>query len=414
MAEPIKPVRSKSALTVKIVWFLLGVFFLITLISQIHMMFYVPLKTEVALYYETTQDLRFKGVYIRGERQIAYDNTGGVVAYTNKDGSKIATNSVIAKIYSSKKDIFTEQRIAELQSQIKSLSDAKTFAGTDNTQLDAFLGQLADKHLQILNAIDDGDYEKAAKCKSDYLSLQSKINVVKGIAADYSEKIAYLEAEIDRLAASVVPPGDLTISESGYFVSVADGYEDSLKYDGAFELTKEQIESIIRNPQLDVPPNIVGKVIDDYKWRMAAIFPIDKTHGIFEGKKADLIIGASQSPIQATVKYLNDLKDGTVLCVFECDLMIDEFVRKRVTAARLLLDDYKGIRISQAAVRFNEAGECGVFVLDGSAVKFKKIELIHTENDYVIAENTDKAGYLKLYDRVIVGGKDLYDGKIIS
>jgi len=413
MAKPPKAVKT-TTLTVKLIWLLLGAFFLITLISQIYMLFYVPLKTEVALYYETTADLRFKGVYIRDERQISYE-TNGIVAYTNKDGSKLAIDSVIAKVYSSKEDILSEHKIAEYEEQIKSLSEAKTFAGTDSTQLDAFLGQLTDKYLQILNAIDDGDFEKAAKCKSDYLSLRSKIDVVKGVSSGYSEQISSLEDEINRLRARIKTPKDITVSESGYFVSTADGYESSLKYEDAFSLTKEQVESIIKKPLLNnIAPNVVGKVIDNYKWRMAAVLEAEKTRGIYENAKVSLIIGASQRTTQAVVRRITDLGDGTKLFIFECDLMTDEFVRKRVTGVRILLDDYSGIRISQAAVRFNEAGERGVYVLSGAAVEFKRIELVHTEADYVIAENIDKPGYLKLYDKVIVGGKDLYDGKIVS
>lgn len=404
---------SKTALTVKIIWFLLGVFFIITLVSQVVMLFRVPIKTEVALYYELTEDLRFKGVYIRDERQISYA-TDGIVAYTGKDGSKLATDSVVAKIYSKKEDIFAERKIAEIEERVKALSDAAAFAGTDNSQLDSFLGQLAEKHLQILNCIDSGDYEKAVKCKNDYLSLRGKINVVKGVSADYSVKIAELEAEIKRLKASITEPKDLAISEAGYFVSSADGYEDILKYDDAPSLTRERVESVIKEPRLDVSPDVVGKVIDSYKWRMAAILESDKTRGVYEGAKADLIIGSSKNKVEAKVEYVKNLRDGSALYIFGCDLLTDEYVGKRVASVRMLLDDYSGIRISQAAIRFNEAGERGVFILNGSVVNFRKINLIHTEEDYAIAENVKEAGYLKLFDNVIVGGKDLYDGKIIS
>jgi len=413
MPDKIREKPVKPALTFYITWFLIIVFFLIMIVSQIVMKLRPPIKTEVALFYELTEDLRFKGVYIRDERQIAYPTTG-IVAYTGRDGSKLAINSVVAKIYTKKEDIFAEHRINEIEERVKALSDAAAFAGTDNSQLDSFMGQLAEKHLQILNSIDAGDYEKAVKYKNEYMSLRGKINVVKGVADNYSDKITELEAEIAQLKAKITEPQDLTISESGYFVSIADGYEDILRYADAPELTREQIEGVIKNPLLPVSPDVVGKIVDSYKWRMAAVLDVDKARTVYEGKKVDLIIGSSKSRIEAKVELIRNLKDGTALYIFGCDLLTDEYVGKRIASVRMLLDDYSGIRISQSAIRFNEQGERGVFILSGSVIKFKKINLIHTEEDFAIAENTDEAGYLKLFDSVIVGGKDLYDGKIVG
>ncbi|MDR0222723.1 MAG: hypothetical protein LBI38_04205 [Oscillospiraceae bacterium] len=404
---------SKSTITLSVVWFLIGLFFLITLTSQLVMFFYAPLKTEDALPYKITESVLFKGVYVRDERQISR-LTDGVVAYANKDGSKLAINSIVAKVYSSKSDILAQQKVVELETRIKTLAEAETFAGTDNAQSDAFMGQLADKHLQILRCVDEGDYEKASKYKIDYLGLRSKIDAIEGLSFGYSAKISELEAEAERLRGSIDAPKDLGISESGYFVSEADGYESVLSYDGALSLTKEDIENIIKNPALDVAPDVLGKIIDSYKWRMVAVLDADKTRGVHKGTAVNLRIGASSGSVRAVVASTEDQKDGTVIYVFECDRLTDEFVKKRVVSVRLLLEDYSGIRVSQAAVRFNEEGERGVFVLNGSIVEFKKISLLLTSEDYLIVESLDAPGYLKLYDKVIVSGKDLYDGKIIS
>ncbi|MCL2633583.1 MAG: hypothetical protein FWD34_03615 [Oscillospiraceae bacterium] len=406
--------KSKSAITVRIIWFLVILFFIITLISQIVLYFYRPLKTEIALYYETTEYVLFKGVYIRNETQISYP-VNGIVAYTYKDGEKIAINSTVAKIYNTHEEIFIQQRIHQLEAQIKELLDAETFAGTDNSQLEAFLVQISDKHLQMLSCIDDGDYEKAAVLKNEYLNLQSKLNIIKGTATGYSEKINAIRTEIEQLKNSISSePRDLIIAESGYFVSSADGYEDILRFDNALNTTKEQIEEILKNPSLDVPDGVVGKIIDDYKWRMVAILDADEAFRITNGSTVNLRIGTSTSSIKATVVSTVNLGDGTMLCIFESDIRTDEFGKKRTVSVRLLLDDYSGIRISHDAVRFNEAGESGVFILNGSLVEFKKINQIRSTEDYIIVELKKEPGYLKPYDKVIVSGKDLYDGKIIS
>jgi putative membrane fusion protein len=354
----------------------------------------------------------FKGVYFRDERQIS-ETTNGVAGYTNKDGSKLAIDSVVAIIYSSKEEIFIQEKITELETQKKALSDAGAFAGTDNSQLEAFSGQLSDKHLQILQCIDVGDYETASKYKTDYLNLQSKFNVIKNDSSGYSAKIYELENEITRLKGLINSPRNLTISDSGYFVSTADGYENILNYDSALSISKEQIEDIVKNPVLEVSSGVIGKMIDGYKWRMAAVIETEKMKGVYEGNTVNLRIGSSAGSVKVTVKNVYGRGDGTAVYIFECDLLIDEFVKKRVTSVRLLLDNYSGIRIPQSAVYF-ENDVRGVYILNGSVSEFRKINVLNASEDYLIVENTNTPGYLKLYDKVIVSGKDLYDGKIIS
>ena len=62
----------------------------------------------------------------------------------------------------------------------------------------------------------------------------------------------------------------------------------------------------------------------------------------------------------------------------------------------------------------------GVYVLYGSEVQFKQIAILYATKDYVICDTSPQEGTLfngetiSLYDKVIVKGDDLYDGKVIS
>ena len=61
-------------------------------------------------------------------------------------------------------------------------------------------------------------------------------------------------------------------------------------------------------------------------------------------------------------------------------------------------------------------GATGVYVMQGSTVKFKPVNILYTGDNYVICEKneTGDTGKLRLYDEVIEKGKDLYDGKFIQ
>ena len=56
-----------------------------------------------------------------------------------------------------------------------------------------------------------------------------------------------------------------------------------------------------------------------------------------------------------------------------------------------------------------------VYVLSGNVVKLKYIDILFNGGDFVIAKsNTTQTGYVRLYDRVIIKGDDLSDGKIVK
>ena len=55
-----------------------------------------------------------------------------------------------------------------------------------------------------------------------------------------------------------------------------------------------------------------------------------------------------------------------------------------------------------------------MYIRVGNTVVFRKIEQeYNADPTYSLCRQVDKEGYLKLYDDVILGGKGLYDGKII-
>jgi putative membrane fusion protein len=431
-----KPRRTGPTITVIVVMFLLIVFFLLAVSSQLIRIFYNPLRTEFALYYEDTESVLFKGVYIRNEQQvtlegfaeIANNPAAGVIYYTNKCGAKLQTNSVIAVVYPNQDEINNRRRITELQEQIDTLSEAKLFVGAtidgdshSNAQIEAFTGQLSDTHLQILRNIGNGNFEQASGFKNTYLGLQGKINATRGTAEGFGLDERINELEIRKALLEGALRGSirqLQVSEPGYFVSNADGYEDILRFDNALDITAEKIEDIINNPTLPIGANVAGKTIDHYIWRMAALVPTERTRGVSQGSTVRLRIGTYPRVVSAQIVRSQDQGDGNTLFVFESELLVEEFVKKRVASVRLLLDDYIGIRLPQSAVAFrtNEEGEReqGVFVRNGSVLVFRRIELLRSEDGFVIvADTTGRRGWLQLYDEVVVRGRDLYDGKIV-
>lgn len=413
-------IETKStAVTIKIIYGLMIVFLIITIISQIVIRFYNPVKTEVAESYTTSSYIAFDGVYVRQEQLVRYDGTG-VISYMHDNGEKLAKSSVIAKIYRNNSDLQIQQQIEQLTEQISILQDAESFVGADNSQLEAFSNQIYEKHSNAISFIENGDYAGAADLKSDYLNLFSKKQIVKGVEDSYANKITELNAQIESLQRRITSePQNLTIQdtigETGFFVSTADGYENILSYDSMTSLSEEQINEIIKNPTRNVDSNVIGKVIDNYKWKLIGIINTEKIQSVFTGKSVTLMVGSAARMIKATIESIEKLDSGNSIVIFSCDNLSADFVSGRTAQFKLMQQNYSGIRISSSAVRFDENEQMGVYVKTGVEITFKYVDKIIDEGDYIIVrDTTDESGYLSMYDNVVVEGKDIYDGKIVS
>lgn len=406
--------KKQTAFTTRIVWFLVILFLLITVVSQLVIHYYNPITTEPAEYYSYEDHIQVKGVFVRDERSVSYSG-GGIINYVCSDGEKLAKNSVVAEIYSSRNDISLKLEIDELEKQIEVLRDAEKLIGSDNSQLEAFSNQIYENHTKMIQYILDGDYEAASDMKNEYLNLQSKRQIVSGKRTDYTDKIAELESKISALSAKITSqPQELTLQETGYFVSSVDGYESTLTYDSIDSLTEEKIEQIIKNPNISTGNSAIGKIVSDYKWKMVCVIPKDTEINLYEGAQLSVLVGNGTTVSKTAVESVKDLPSGNKMIVLDFDIFNQSLVSSRTAQLKIMFDEYSGIRIASSAVHFDNDGNMGVYIKRGVNIYFRKIDLIRTEGDYsLVRDTTGKDGYLALYDSVIVEGTDLYDGKIV-
>lgn len=404
-----------KSLTTKIISVILAAFLLITVISQFLVRSEHSVKTEVAMRYESQDNIEFTGVFVRDEHTVSYA-VSGVIEYAHSDGSKLAKNSVIANVYSSASDVEICRKIENLERRIETLEDAQSLAGTDNSQIEAFNKLITEKHSELVKAIDDGDYQSVGNIKYQLLNLQSKRDMAKGKTVDYTSVINSLNSQINTLQGQISSePQSIIAGETGYFVSSIDGYEAELKFDSADELTPEVIESIVKNPVKNSESGqVIGKMVESYKWKVAAVLNTAQSAAITENTKVELAAGSSTSPITATVESVEKYGEDKNVVIFSGDELNSSLAASRTERFKLMLDSYNGIRISASAIHFDDENNMGVFVKNGTRAEFKLIKKIYFGDGYVIAEDTSgSTGYLSLYDNIIVEGKDLYDGKIL-
>ena len=161
---------------------------------------------------------------------------------------------------------------------------------------------------------------------------------------------------------------------------------------------------------------MVGKLVSDYEWYIAAAVPINDSLNYKEGDELTIYTSVkSFSKLPVTVKKINISSDSTsAVVLFACNDMNSELASMRSGPMTVVKREYSGLKIPKSALRVVDSKR-GVYVLTGMQVKFVEVNVIYSADNYMLCEKqTEDDKSLRLYDDVIVKGKNLYDGKIVS
>ncbi|MEE0674237.1 MAG: HlyD family efflux transporter periplasmic adaptor subunit, partial [Ruminococcus sp.] len=221
-----------------------------------------------------------------------------------------------------------------------------------------------------------------------------------------------------------------------YFTNYCDGYESSYNY---ADIKKMRLDDLRNIQKGDVPPSTAGKIVSNFNWYVACEVSPDAASNlkIWDDNVSIVFPEASTEAIPAYIYRIDQPdKDGNALAIFKCDYMNDDLIEVRQGPIEIGLGTYSGLRISKRAIHddfvtkvtYDENDNAhkeekkvqGVYVLYGSEVQFKQISILYSDRDTVLCDPSPERGVLfngetvSLYDKVIIKGDDLYDGKVIS
>ena len=117
------------------------------------------------------------------------------------------------------------------------------------------------------------------------------------------------------------------------------------------------------------------------------------------------------------VVSVSNAMNGEVTVTFECTFFDAALYSLRICDAQIILRSYSGFRVRKDAIRVLD-GESGVYVLSGAKLVFKPIKILFMNDDSnfaVVQPAVDKSTRtLIVNDSVVIGGKDIEDGKVVN
>jgi len=385
---------------------LVAVFVIHQFISSV----YSPIKTESAVFYTSADGYNITGIIIRNETLVEYKG-GGVMHFVTADGNRVSKNGVIANVYDSESASIAVSQTRILEEKIADIEDILSYNDIEAANLDLINARVKEKVNDFIFASATGNYSSVQASSEDLLSALNRKQAAMGVTEDLAAELAALKSKLPEKLSN--PKDKITAKQSGYFVSQTDGYEQVFNTDNLEEITPEFLDSATTKKQKD---SVVGKIVSDYEWYIAAKVSINESMNFKEGDSLKINTSVKSSPtLSVKVKKINisDSTGGAVI-IFACNEMNSELASMRSGPMTVVKAEYSGLKVPRKALRVVDSVR-GVYVLTGMQIAFVPVEILYSNESYIICEKQNEAEEaLKLYDMVVVKGKNLYDGKIVG
>ena len=369
-----------------------------------------PLATTTAIEYEAGAGYYATGFVVRSEQLI--DSEYDITILTANEGMRVAKNQAVATGYLSENAQQRQARIAELTKQISQLSYAGDYSQSiqDQAKLDAKIAADLSAFSTYLYRRDMNSIEDLSPELKGYILCSSSDEET---AKTISAQLERAKNELSHLQTAAAEDTKLiTAPAAGYFSTAVDGYESVLTPDLLDSITTRDYEALSPEEEL---PNHAGKLILGNRWYYTFLMPAGELSGLKKGDRVQIHFARNfYDRIEMRVLRVSQNEAGQRLVVLYSDYYLQNVTLLRKQSAEITYVSYKGLRVPKTAVRVNENGQSGVFVLEGATAKWKPITILRDNGEsYVVELDRSRTGNLWPGDEIILGGKGLYDGKVV-
>ncbi len=381
---------------------------------QAYRLIYNPVETETAAEYTVQDTIETNAFVVRDEKYITNKKAGTIIPCV-EDGSRVGKDQDVALIFTDPEAADNYSKMQELQSQIERYQKLAT--QSDNyifniEDLDHYIDVAA---VDLVTAISDKNFAVIPDRISDLRNSAVTRQIATGTNLDYEARLASLQTQYDTLSKKNTTHTSIVAADSGFFVNGSDGYEQAVEIKQIKNTTVAQVEKLLKAKPASPPSGCIGKIITEFNWYIVCNIDNDLIGDLRVDNKITVNLPfASINTIEATVLAINENGKKQAAVVLECNLMNSKISGLRKETVELVVGSYTGLRVPSSAVRVDKEGNKGVYVKVGNVAKFRKLEIIYTADDYVLTASDKGEEYVRLYDDIILKGKDLYDGKSIK
>ncbi len=406
--------KQSKKVTVPIFAILLAVAIVLMFVMAL---FRKPIETEVVRY-GTAENKKSVEAYILRNEYIINSPESGILNCHVAENARVPRYTKIASVYVGEysEDMQIKLRnINEKINQLETSAKDKSFYVTDTASTEKTIHTRVDS---ILSSVYKNDMSHAAQYKDDLNKLIKNLNGEQVNETDTLSQLKQQKIEIEKQLSATV--SDIYSPVSGVFNSTIDGYEEYFKTSNIQRITPEYLNNadsaksnVSQNAVKDTP---VAKISNNYEWYVASILDAIWADNLKTGNLVNLRFPKiSENTYSGVIKHISPEENGKVAVVVSCGEYVDNIFGVRKVDAEIIKATYNGFKISKDAVRILEDGSQGVYVLRNGTAWFRNIDVLYNGESYIIArEDNSKASNVLLYDEVILGKDNLFDGMVVE
>ncbi len=360
--------------------------------------------------------------YIFRDETILYTPHDGILNSYYSEGEHVKAHSAVASVYpGSSSD--ARDALYEIDKKIKLLEKSNVTLGAEAYDTKYIDKQISMMYYLICEKVSFGDFEYASEKTEELLVLLNKREIITNKRLNFNNEIAVYESKKQLLGGGDSSQSEvIKTKESGYYYSSTDGYETAFTTATLENITLEAFKTLSKSSPVVYGEDgqyCAGKIVSKHDWYIvmtadkmpSSEFTEGEKYGIYFPYEAGITI---EFTLERTVSTPNDEE---ALLIFKTNTVPSDFSFDRRQKTEVVYKSAEGIRIPSSALHLQN-GQPGVYILDENVVRFIKTDIIYEGDGYYISQTEygeeDTERRLAEHDRIIIGGKELYDGKTVG
>lgn len=371
------------------------------------------IKTEFALKETVYDTIDAQCFIIRDEEFIKSDAVGTTVSFAN-NGERVSMGDTVSIVFDSPEDAAIYLKSQELKKDIEHYEELSGQANLQTLNIGSLTKKINNELKGYLEAVETRNYSNATVSVEAFRDSLTGKQIATGTTLDFSDKLQQLKEEQASLNSSSLKYTEIKTKQAGYFISGSDGYENTLKFTDIDNISVKDLKKAIKSKPETISADVVGRTVSSFKWYIACVIDSEKTVDFAFDKEIYInFVEAGVERLPVTLYKIGERNDKETVVIFSCDEMNENLSDFRIEKIEIITDEYTGFKISNTSIRTLD-GQQGVYIVRGNLMGFRKIKIIYTNDDYSIVDNPENSSdYIRLYDKVVTEGVDLYDNKLV-
>ncbi len=390
------------------------IYFSVSFLNSSFFMDEVSSETLEEITYE--RYITIEGIAIRNETMMYSTEPYYSIRYLSDNGERVAKNSAYAAYLTSQPDEYNREHLLYLYRKIDQLNE--TIQKVTQYDIITIEENIKNELLEYLALSSNSTFsDKIEKVDDIQISMNQKQISTSGISYYTNTLEEFKREQSSVIAQSSASEKKLYSKSAGYFTSTYDGYE-YLNYNNYVDVTVNDYHQLMSLTAMDIPDLYVGKIQNEPVWKYYSLISTEDASSLHIGSVVYLEFKSQLNEkfkVRTQVEYKSKPVEGYVVVTFKCNTLNNDVFSIRKDSCKMILQSYSGFKVSSEALRVNN-GETGVYVLSGQRIIFKPVEILYSTEDFSVITSKNKTGskILKAKDEVVIGGHDLFDGKILN